>query len=125
VSLRTERIAEQLRAELARVLRQDATDPRLRMVTLTRVDVAPDLSHALVFWSHLDLKKENHLVAVAAGLESASAFLRRRLAQVLPLRRMPALRFRHDPSLELGVQTLTVLRDLEGREKERGGDDSA
>ncbi len=125
MSLRTERIAEQLRAELARVLCQDATDPRLRMVTLTRVDVAPDLSHALVFWSHLDLREGSDLVAVAAGLESASSFLRRRLAQVLPLRRMPALRFRHDPSLELGVQTLTLLRDLEGREKERGGDDSA
>jgi ribosome-binding factor A len=125
VSLRTERIAEQLRAELARVLCQDATDPRLRMVTLTRVDVAPDLSHALIFWSHLDLREENDAVAVAAGLESASAFLRRRLAQVLPLRRMPALRFRHDPSLELGVQTLAVLRDLEVRGKERGGDDSA
>ncbi len=42
MSLRTERIAEQLRAELARVVCQEATDPRLRMVTLTRVDVGAD-----------------------------------------------------------------------------------
>ena len=49
MSRRTERIAEQLRAEIARILREEATDPRTRLVTLTRVDVAPDLSNALVF----------------------------------------------------------------------------
>ncbi len=41
MSRRTERIAEQLRSEIARVLREESNDPRTRLVTLTRVDVAP------------------------------------------------------------------------------------
>ena len=51
MSRRTERIGEEVRAELARLLLAEATDPRLRLVSLTRVDVAPDLSHAQVHWS--------------------------------------------------------------------------
>ena len=51
MSRRTERIADQLRSEIARVLREEATDPRTRLVTLTRVDVSPDLGNALVFWT--------------------------------------------------------------------------
>ena len=51
---RTERIGEQIRGELARLLREEVTDPRVGLVTLTRIDVAPDLSHAKVFWSALD-----------------------------------------------------------------------
>jgi ribosome-binding factor A len=113
VSLRTERIGEQLRGEIARVLRQEVTDPRLGMVTLTRVDVAPDLSHALVFWSHLDLKGDHPVEEVEAGLESAAGFVRTALARALPLRRVPALRFRRDPSLELGGRTLSLLSDLD------------
>jgi ribosome-binding factor A len=110
---RTERVAEQLREELARVLREEVTDPRIRLVTLTRVDVAPDLSSAFVYWSTL-AAGEQVVEEIAAGLESASAYARGRLARVLPLRRTPALRFRHDPSLELGSRTLEALRGLQG-----------
>ena len=53
MSRRTERIAEQIQSEVAKLLRAETTDPRIGLVTITRVDVAPDLSHALVFWSAL------------------------------------------------------------------------
>ncbi len=55
MSRRTERIAAQLREEIARVLLEEVTDPRTRLVTLTRVDVAPDLSNALISWSALEV----------------------------------------------------------------------
>ena len=125
MSRRTERIAEQLRSEIARVLQQEATDPRIRLVTLTRVDVAPDLSNALVFWSVFDVRKdaatEEKLEAVAQGLDSAASFVRGRLARILPLRRIPALRFRYDPSLMLGSQTLSLISRLD---EERDEDES-
>lgn len=126
MTLRTDRIGEQLRSEIARILRQEVTDPRLGLVTLTRIDVAPDLSHALVFWSHLDLKGKHPVDEVEAGLESAAGFMRHELARSLPLRRVPALRFRRDPSLELGGRTLSVLNDLEetrGKIVEEGAED--
>jgi len=112
VSLRTDRIGEQLRAEIARALREEVGDPRVRMVTLTQVDVAPDLSHALVMWSALEVEGESDLEEVQAGLDSSAGFLRRELAHRLPLRRMPALRFRHDSSLELGSRTLAILKGI-------------
>lgn len=111
MSRRTERIASELIAELSRLLREDVTDPRLGLVTLTRADVAPDLSHAVIFWSALDLDDE-HGELHQAGLDSAAAFLRRRAAQHLPLKRMPELRFRYDPSLALGSRTLSLLREI-------------
>jgi ribosome-binding factor A len=112
VSRRTERVSELVREEVARLLREEAQDPRLRLVTLTRVDVAPDFSHALVLWSSLDAEGEEEQAVVQAGLESAAAFLRGRLARSLSLKRTPQLRFRHDPSLELGSRTLTLLREI-------------
>jgi len=125
MSRRTEKISQLLRAEVSRVLREEATDPRLALVTVTRIDVAPDLSNALVYWSVLGDTDEGRLDAVARGLDSAAGFLRGRIARTLPLRRTPELRFRHDPSLVLGSETLSLLRDLEAETHAAGatGDD--
>ena len=126
---RTERIGEQLRGEIAKAFQQEITDPRIRLVTLTRVDVAPDLSNALVYWSSMAgggagasgegaAEWEAQIADIGSGLESAAGFLRSRIARNLPnLRRMPALRFRHDDSLELGSRILAVLRTLSDDEK--------
>lgn len=81
-------------------------------MTILRVDASPDLRNALVFWSRLATEDGPALETVAAGLDSAAPFLRRRLAHALPLKRMPELRFRHDPGIELGDQTLSLLREL-------------
>lgn len=112
MSRRLERVAVELRAEIARILRQETTDPRIRLVTVTRVDVSPDLRHCLVFWSRLETERAPELETVAEGLESAAAFIRRRLAHELPLKRMPELHFRHDPSLVQGDETLALLGSL-------------
>ena len=116
MSRRTEKIASELRGELARLLLEEVSDPRVRMVTLTRVDVAPDLSNARVHYSVLDTGEDGAVEDIDAGLQSAAAFLRRRAAKTMQLRRMPELRFRYDPSLALGTRTLTALRELDGGE---------
>jgi len=116
VTRRTERIGEQLRAEIAQLLRDEVTDPRVGMVTLTRVDVSPDLAQALVFWSPLDPRAATdpgRVATTAEGLDSAATFLRTRIAKRLSIRRSPALAFRHDPSLEQGAGTLALLRELD------------
>jgi len=113
MSIRNERIAEQVRKEIARVLREDVSDPRIGMLTLTRVKVSPDLSTAVVLWSPLDLRAETDLDEMSAGLDSASGYLRRQLARNLSLRRTPELKFEHDRSIEEGSRTLALLRSLE------------
>jgi ribosome-binding factor A len=119
VTRRTERVASELRGLLARLLREEVSDPRIGLVSITRVDVAPDMTNAIVFWSTVDRDDDASVEACAEGLESAAPFLRRRAARELAHKRMPELRFRYDPSLALGAQTLDLLRDLEvARERE-------
>ena len=116
---RTERVAGELRGLLARLLREEVSDPRIGLVSITRVDVAPDMTNAIVFWSTVGRDDDASVEACADGLESAAPFLRRRAAREFALKRMPELRFRYDPSLALGAQTLDLLRDLEvSRERE-------
>ena len=112
MSRRSEQIAEQLRAEIARLLRVEVTDPRIGMVTLTRVDVAPDLSQAFVYWSPLETKETEAVEEIASGLESAQVFVRRRLASVLQLRRTPALEFRFDHAFEAGARILDLIGSM-------------
>jgi len=111
-SRRMERVAEELRSEIARVLRAEVADPRVALVTVLRVDVSPDLRNALVFWSRIEQKGGPEIEATSAGLASAAGFLRKRLAQELPLKRMPALSFRYDAAIEAGDRTLALLREL-------------
>ena len=103
----------QLLEEISRVLRAEVTDPRVSLLTLTRIDVSPDLSHALVYWSAFDTEDSAPPHTIQAGLDSAAPFVRGRVARALSLKRMPELRFCYDPSLELGSQTLSILRSLE------------
>jgi ribosome-binding factor A len=118
VTRRTERVGEQIRDVLARLLREQVSDPRIGLVTITRVDVAPDFSNARVFWSALSPQPSAPDEGVApdpetaGGLASAAGFLRRRLARELSLRRTPELQFVHDPSLAAGAHTLSLLQEL-------------
>ncbi len=118
MSRRTEKIASEIRSEVARLLREEVTDPRIGLVTLTRVDVAPDLSNAVLYYSVMGTEAADAetVERVDDGLYSAAPFLRRRAARVLSLKRMPELRFRYDPSLSLGADTLSLLRSLGGKE---------
>lgn len=118
MSRRTERVGEQIRAELARLLREEIADPRIALVTLTRVDVSPDFANAKVSWSRVpaapasEAEVAREAERTEEGLVHAAAFLRRRLAQELPLRRVPELRFRYDPSLALGSEVLALLAEI-------------
>ena len=113
MSRRTDRMANELQAEIARLLLTEVTDPRIGLVSLTRVDLAPDLSNAIVYYSSVRPLDDDALLALDDGLHSAAPFLRKRAARELPFKRMPALRFRYDDSLAEGARTLDVLREIQ------------
>jgi ribosome-binding factor A len=106
-------VAEQVRFEVARILREEATDPRLRFVTLLRVEVSADLGSARLYWSDLRAEGDEAIAEVARALEGAGPFVRRRLAGQLRLRRVPELHFHHDASLVEGTRTLSLLHEIE------------
>jgi len=121
VSVRTDRIAHQLREEIARILRDDVTDSRIGMITIQRVDVAPDLSNAIVLWSEFGKDGDpdfDEIDLISDGLDSAASFVRRKMAKSLKnLRRMPELRFQYDPSMRLAGQTMDLLAAIKNGEE--------
>lgn len=97
---RSERVAGQIRRDLAKLIQQEIKDPEVGFVSLSDVEVTRDLSHAKVFITVFDPEKAK--VSLKA-LRRASAFLRRRLSKELRLRHVPELHFLHDDSVEQGA----------------------
>jgi ribosome-binding factor A len=96
---RSERVAGQLRRDLAKLIQQEIKDPEVGFVSLSDVEVTRDLSHAKVFITVFDPEKADESIK---ALRRASSFLRLRLGQELRLRHVPELHFVHDDSVEKG-----------------------
>ncbi len=115
--IRPERVAEKIRVEVADILQRELKDPRIGLVTCTRVQVSGDLKVAKVYVSVLAESQEQE--ATMEALVSASGFVRRLLSQRLGLRVSPEVRFIFDPSVEYGIR---LERLIEETKKDRGPD---
>ena len=94
---RPDRVAEQLRSELASLLAREVHDPGIGFVTLTRVQISPDLQSARIFYTALgdETTRKNS----ARALDRAAPFLRRQIGTRLRLKRVPELKFLYDESI--------------------------
>ena len=114
---RVARLNALLQEEIARALRRELKDPRVRCMTVTGVEVTPDLMHATV---HVrTLPGEVAVEEAIAGLQSAEGYLRRLLGRELHLRRIPELRFEADRTLERARR----IEDLLERARDEGDED--
>lgn len=105
---RLRRVAEQIRRELSEILRTELKDPGVGMITITDVEVSPDLAHAKIYFTTLG--DADAFARSRAGLRRASGFLRSMLGRRIKLHNTPELHFEHDASVERGVR-LTQLID--------------
>ena len=96
---RPEKLGDLIQRELSDLLHRDVRDPRVGMVTITAVDVSPDLSHAKVYFTTLS---KEHIDEAREGLQRAAGFLRSQLARRVKLYTTPELRFVYDESVERG-----------------------
>jgi len=113
---RPERVAEQLRQELASLMVTEMKDPRVHLASVSRVRVAPDLRSATVMISAVGDEPERH--AVVEAMRHAEGYLRAQLGQRLEnLRSMPHLRFELDESIAYSVRISSMLRDLDHGEE--------
>ncbi len=113
MSRRTQQVGEFLREELTDIIRREVKDPRVGFVTLTRVEVSPDLRSARVFVSVFGTDDEH--VATLAALRSAAGFIRHHLRPRLRMRHIPDLEFHDDRSMEYAEQIGRTLRELSSR----------
>jgi len=94
---RPDRVADQIRAELALLLTREVHDPGIGFVTITRVQMTPDLQQARVFYTALGDDKARRNTERA--IERAGPFLRRQIGSRLRLKRVPELTFLYDESI--------------------------
>lgn len=113
---RSERVGDLLKEEIASmVLHGEIKDPRIGFITITRVELTPDIKEAKVYFSQIGSEAEKE--KSRKGLNNASGYIRRALSKRLDLRHIPAINFVFDESLEYSEHIEKVIKDL----KEGGG----
>jgi ribosome-binding factor A len=115
MSRRTDRMADLLRAEIADLLLRSLHDPRIKLVTVTGIDVSPDLRRAVVRVSALGEEEERQ--STVDALRHAKGFLRTELAKRLRTRVTPELVFELDRGAEHSQKISDLLESLHGRDE--------
>jgi ribosome-binding factor A len=117
---RPSRVGDQIRAELADLLSREVHDPGVGFLTITRVDVTPDLQLARVYYTTLGDEKTRRESSRALG--RAKPFLRRQVGQRLRLKRVPELEFFFDESIEKGDRIERILQEIQAERAARPAD---
>lgn len=110
---RPERVAEEFREVLAEEIPR-LKDPRVGFVTVTGVEVTPDLRRAVVHYTVLG--EESERKATAAGLRSAGAHLRGELGRQVRLKFLPELAFVEDETEARAERVEELLRKIRGED---------
>lgn len=121
--MRNQRIAEQIRDEIAQMLREEVKDPRIGFASIVKVELSGDLRVAKVYVSVLgdaEAKKNTQ-----KGLESALGFVRRELAHRLNLRFAPEVRFVMDESIAHGAKIAELIHKIKADESPAGGSNNS
>ncbi|WP_018660128.1 30S ribosome-binding factor RbfA [Heyndrickxia acidiproducens] len=115
MSLRANRVGEQMKKELSDIIGRKLKDPRIGFVTVTDVEVTGDLQQAKVYITVLgdEEQRKNSL----AALEKAKGFIRSEVGQRIRLRKTPELLFEMDESIDYGNRIDTLLKKLHDGEK--------
>lgn len=111
--IRRERVASVLVREISNIVTQEIKDPRLGFITITSVDLSPDLKSAIVYFSCLDDKKKS-----LETLTRAKGFIRSSLAHRIRLRTVPELEFEIDNSYEHGRKIDELIEEISSDNKE-------
>ena len=113
---RAQRLTEEIREQVARMIASDLKDPRLGLVTVTRVEMTHDLGLARVHVGVLGSEAEREKTMKALG--QASGFVRRELGKRLRIRHTPEVEFRYDKGLDATDRVAQLLEAERRRSSE-------
>jgi ribosome-binding factor A len=102
-------MGRRLAEEISRILLREVDDPLVRLVTVTDVELTPDLKHARVFFSAIGAGTAEEALR---GLRRARKFIQQRLAEQAELRFTPTLEVRHDPTAQRAQRVEAILRQI-------------
>jgi ribosome-binding factor A len=108
---RADRVGDQIQREVSRMLHEEIKDPRIGMVTISRVQVSSDLRYAKIYYTVYGDEAQQR--DSAEGLNKAASFIRRQLGQYLRLRVVPEVSFHFDSSLEHVARISSLLHQIE------------
>jgi ribosome-binding factor A len=111
---RPQRLGDLIQREVSELIRLELRDPRVGMLTITSVDVSPDMSHAKVFFTLLE---KEQLEDTLHGLKRSAGFLRSQLAKRIQMYTTPELRFEYDESVERGDRLSRLIDSVVPRKK--------
>jgi len=120
---REDQLSGAITRELSDLMRTRMKDPRIGFASITGVELSHDLRHAKVYVSVLGTPEEQR--ETMRGLESATGFLRRELAQRLTIRHVPEITFRLDESIARGARVLDLLKQVQTESVAPGGSDES
>ncbi len=115
MSLRSNRVGEQMKKELSEIIGRKLKDPRIGFVTVTDVAVTGDLQQATVYISVLGDSKQRE--DTLKGLRKAKGFMRSEIGQRIRLRKTPELFFEFDESIDYGNRIETLISQIHAEEK--------
>ena len=120
--LRSDRMAEQLRRELADIVRDEIKDPRLGFVSFTEVRMSRDLSHAVVYCSFFNVDQQSEAIDV---LNRAVGFIRKEVARRIQARIVPTLKFTIDESVIRGAVMDDLISEAINSDKKNSSDEES
>jgi ribosome-binding factor A len=122
MSIIQDRMSEKIRAILSELLLREVSDPRLQHITVTDVELDPELMFANIYVNALG--DETREKEVMKGLKSANGFLRREVGKRVRLRNTPELHFHWDKALERGERITKLISTLDIVPQEKQHDES-
>ena len=116
---RINRLQEQLKQRLAEILQRELADPKIGLVTITRVELDAEFTQCIARWSVIGDEKAKR--NSEAALRRARGFCQRELGKGLHTRSIPRLEFVHDEGVEGAIRVNQLLRDLREEREAREG----
>lgn len=107
---RAVRVGDQILKEISYLLLERVTDPRVKGVTLTGVDLSKDLKRAKVFYSIIG--DQENIKNAQTGLDSAKGYIKREMGIRMALKYIPEIKFMYDPSLKSGSEMEKLFEKL-------------
>ncbi len=119
--LRSDRVAREIKKEMAMILAREVKDPRVTMATVSDVDLSADLSYAKIYVTFLFDDEESIKQGIKA-LNKASGYIRTLLGKAMKLRIVPEIRFHYDTSLTEGIKMANLVSQAIANDKQKSGE---